>query len=70
MKWSNWSGGVTCEPVQIETPDTTRGVAALLKDAAARDLGVRVAGSGHSFSRVVETNDVLIAISVAIPHWN
>ncbi len=60
MKWSNWSGEVTCEPVQIETPDTTRGVAALLKDAATRDLGVRVAGSGHSFSRVVETDDLLI----------
>jgi L-gulonolactone oxidase len=60
MKWSNWSGQVTCEPLKIETPDSAGGVAALVKDASARGLGVRVAGSGHSFSRVVETNDVLI----------
>ncbi|MGB1698970.1 MAG: D-arabinono-1,4-lactone oxidase, partial [Nannocystaceae bacterium] len=60
MKWSNWSGEVRCEPTAIEMPDTTAGVAALVQDAAARNVGVRVAGSGHSFSRVVETDDVLV----------
>ena len=58
--WSNWSGAVTCAPLRIETPRTSEEVAQLVRGALERGVAVRVAGSGHSFSRVVETDDLLL----------
>lgn len=61
-QWSNWSGSVKCSPVELVKP---RGIDELAKKVgeygrAARHL--RVAGSGHSFTPVVQSNDVLISL--------
>ena len=57
--WQNWSGGVSCTPNSVEQPRTE----AELSDAVRRaDTAVRVAGSGHSFTPLVETDGTIITM--------
>lgn len=57
--WSNWSGSVRARPETIARPKTEAELAALV--AAARKL--RVAGAGHSFTPLCETDGVLVSLS-------
>jgi FAD/FMN-containing dehydrogenase len=62
VAWSNWAGNVRCEPrARIDASSETEVVAAL-RDAERGGLGVRVAGSGHSFSPLVATDGVLLSL--------
>ena len=58
--WSNWVGNQSCRPAQAAAPRTEDEVAELVAGAAARGLGVRVAGAGHSFTPVVATDGLLL----------
>jgi FAD-linked oxidoreductase len=58
-EWRNWSGSVTAAPERIERPATEAELAAIV--AAARR--VRVAGAGHSFMPLCETDGVLISLA-------
>jgi FAD-linked oxidoreductase len=60
--WSNWSGSVRFEPSEIAYPENEAQVAALLKAAAAAGRNVRCVGASHSFTRLVETADVLVSL--------
>ena len=62
MAWSNWAGNVTCEPRVRAAPASEAEVVAALHDAARAGLGVRVAGSGHSFSPLVATDGMLLSL--------
>ena len=60
--WSNWSGSVQCRPRRVEHPADEAAVAALVRRAADEGLPVRVAGTGHSFMPLVESDGVVVKI--------
>ncbi|MCS1350826.1 D-arabinono-1,4-lactone oxidase [Mechercharimyces sp. CAU 1602] len=62
QKWKNWSGDVECEPAQLSTPQSIEEIQALLKKCESEGRQVRVVGSGHSFSPLVQTNDMMISL--------
>uniref|UniRef100_UPI002ABE2F94 FAD-binding protein n=1 Tax=Burkholderia cepacia TaxID=292 RepID=UPI002ABE2F94 len=56
--WRNWSGYV-CSPDATVSMPASR---AVLRDAAASGATVRAAGAGHSFSPLVQTDDVILSL--------
>jgi FAD/FMN-containing dehydrogenase len=60
--WSNWSGRVTCAPSSIVRPASERAIGDAVRDAAGAGRGVRVTGSGHSFTPLVATDDTLLSL--------
>lgn len=60
--WSNWAGNVTAVPRAVTAVSTTSGVSAAVRSAAAQGVGLRVAGSGHSFTPLVATDGVLLRL--------
>jgi L-gulonolactone oxidase len=62
LEWTNWTGDQTCNPATIVRPGGLDEVAAALADARERDLTVRVAGAGHSFTDTVLTNGMLLSL--------
>lgn len=56
--WRNWSGSVRAHPREIARPQTEAALAALVAAAPK----VRVAGAGHSFMPLCDTNGVLISL--------
>jgi FAD/FMN-containing dehydrogenase len=61
-EWSNWSGSVTCHPVELLTPADEGAVAAIVRRAADSARTVRVCGTGHSFTPLCATDDVLLSL--------
>ncbi len=59
LRWSNWSRSVDIRPSSIEHPRTVEEIQELLRSSRDR---VRVAGSGHSFTPLVATDDLLISL--------
>jgi FAD-linked oxidoreductase len=62
MRWSNWSGSVTCEPVEIHHPSSQEEIIALVKTCRAQGKKLRPVGSGHSFTPVAQTDDVMVSL--------
>jgi FAD-linked oxidoreductase len=62
MQWRNWDGRVRCEPRQFLEPATEQEVAELLARVAGDGRHLRVAGSGHSFTPLVRSNDILVSV--------
>jgi L-gulono-1,4-lactone dehydrogenase len=60
VTWSNWTGDQRCAPAAIVRPASEEELPAAVRDAVARGLGVRVAGSGHSFTDIACTGGVLL----------
>jgi len=58
-QWSNWSGSVAARPARIAHPTTEAALAALVAGADK----VRVAGAGHSFTPLCETDGLLLSLS-------
>ncbi len=58
-QWRNWSGSVSAAPERIERPTSEAQLSAIV--AGARR--VRVAGAGHSFMPLCETDGVLISLA-------
>ena len=61
--WTNWVGNQSVTPAFTAAPRDEEEVAALVRQAAERGLGVRVAGAGHSFTPVVETSGVRLDLA-------
>ncbi|QGG95070.1 D-arabinono-1,4-lactone oxidase [Actinomarinicola tropica] len=61
-EWSNWSGLVRSTPERLVRPSSEEEVVAAVRDAATGGLTVRIAGSGHSFTRLVATDDAIVAL--------
>lgn len=61
--WTNWVGSQSFTLAFAAAPGDEEKVAALVRQAAERGVGVRVAGAGHSFTPVVETGGVLLDLS-------
>jgi len=60
--WTNWSGLVHSRPSQIARPASEAEIIALVRAAAEAGQTVRVAGSGHSFTALCETSDLLLSL--------
>jgi L-gulono-1,4-lactone dehydrogenase len=60
VSWQNWTGDQRCAPAAIVRPSGEEELAAAVGDAVARGLGVRVAGSGHSFTDIACTDGVML----------
>jgi FAD-linked oxidoreductase len=58
-EWRNWSGSVLAHPERIERPKTEAELARIVAGAAR----VRVAGTGHSFMPLCETDGVLLSLA-------
>ncbi len=61
--WTNWVGNQSFTPAFAAAPRDEEEVAALVRQAAERGVGVRVAGAGHSFTPVVETSGLRLDLS-------
>ena len=57
--WTNWSGSVVAHPAAIARPRTE----AELQAVVARAARLRVAGAGHSFTPLCETDGVLVSLA-------
>jgi FAD-linked oxidoreductase len=60
--WSNWAGDQRCEPAAVERPSRVEEVVGAVERAVAARRGVRVAGSGHSFTPAVLTDATLLSL--------
>lgn len=60
--WRNWSGAVSFTPGRIAQPETLQELQALVREVSASSGTLRVAGSGHSFVPLVQTDDLLISL--------
>ena len=60
--WRNWSGSVRCSPASWERPADVGAIRDLVRHAKRDGMRIRVAGSGHSFSPLVATDDVLVTL--------
>ncbi len=61
-RWSNWSGSVQCTPRQVITPHTIDELTRLIGTYGRVGRQVRVVGAGHSFTPLVQTDDVLLSL--------
>jgi L-gulono-1,4-lactone dehydrogenase len=61
--WRNWAGNQECSPARIERPSSEGELAAIVKQAAADGLRVKVVGAGHSFTDIALTDGVLVDLS-------
>jgi FAD/FMN-containing dehydrogenase len=60
--WSNWSGLVRCQPTQIARPKSEEEIIDLVRAASSANQTVRVAGTGHSFTALCATDDLLLSL--------
>lgn len=62
MHWSNWSGSVTCTPLEIRYPASQEDIVSLVKECRAQGKTIRPVGSGHSFTPVAQTDAVMVSL--------
>ncbi|GGA40013.1 FAD-binding oxidoreductase [Kroppenstedtia guangzhouensis] len=60
--WTNWSGSVRFTPREIALPATEEEMISLVRRARERGTSIRVIGSGHSFTPLVETDSTLVSL--------
>ena len=60
--WQNWSGSVHCQPRHIARPASIDELQQIIKACGSEHRHVRVVGSGHSFTPLVQTDDVLLSL--------
>ena len=58
----NWSGNVQFSPTTIALPATEEDIQQLVLTAIQENRKIRLIGSGHSFTPLVKTNDILISL--------
>jgi FAD/FMN-containing dehydrogenase len=61
-RWRNWVGNQSFVARHKGEPGSEDELAALVRQASRENLGVRVAGSGHSFTPVVATSGLLLSL--------
>lgn len=60
--WENWSESVICTPTAIHYPTTQDEIIQIIKSCNTNHQKIRVVGSGHSFTPVVKTDQILISL--------
>jgi FAD-linked oxidoreductase len=62
-RWRNWSGSVQGSPRQVAMPGSVDELRQRIQTYAHDGRRVRVVGSGHSFTPLVQTDDVLMSLN-------
>jgi FAD-linked oxidoreductase len=60
--FTNWGGTFSCRPDVLAHPETVAQVAAVVERAAREGRRVRPVGAGYSYTRLVETDDVMLSL--------
>jgi FAD-linked oxidoreductase len=60
--WSNWSGLVRMKPQKLVYPGSIEEVSELVRKAFREGKKIRVVGSGHSFTPLVHTDQILLSL--------
>ncbi len=60
LRWESWSGLATAHPAQEMSPATPSEVVDAVVAARANGLGVKMVGSGHSFTDIAVTDGLLL----------
>lgn len=60
--WKNWSGYVSSDRAALHTPATHEALKQVLSEANRREASVRMVGAGHSFSPLVQTDDIMLSL--------
>jgi FAD-linked oxidoreductase len=60
--WSNWAGNVKSRPQQVAMPRSVDEVIQLVVACQKAGTRIRVVGSGHSFTRLVQTEECLLSL--------
>lgn len=60
--WSNWAGNVQCSPEGIFYPRNEEEVQKLILSAVDLGKNIRVVGSGHSFSQLIQTDSMIVSL--------
>ena len=58
----NWSGLEKWNPAEILFPESEEAVQQIVKSALDKKQKIRIIGSGHSFTKLCVTNDILISL--------
>ena len=61
-RWQNWSGSVQAHPKAIVQPHTIDELAQTISSYGSTGQHIRVVGSGHSFTPLVQTDDILLSL--------
>jgi FAD/FMN-containing dehydrogenase len=61
-EWINWSGSLRFTPREFLTPQTEDELCEIIKRSSNNRSNIRVAGAGHSSSRLVETSQTLVRL--------
>ncbi|HLZ23430.1 MAG TPA: D-arabinono-1,4-lactone oxidase [Ktedonobacterales bacterium] len=61
-QWRNWSGSVRCAPRELARPTSLDELARMVGAYGRAGRHVRVVGAGHSFTPLVQTDDVLLTL--------
>ncbi|HLH61644.1 MAG TPA: D-arabinono-1,4-lactone oxidase [Ktedonobacteraceae bacterium] len=61
-RWHNWSGSVRATPRQIVKPGSITGLVRMIEQFGREGRQVRVVGSGHSFTPLAQTGDILMSL--------
>jgi FAD-linked oxidoreductase len=61
-RWQNWSGSVRSTPREVVMPATIADLADRVATLSRAGRHIRVVGAGHSFTPLVQTDDVLISL--------
>lgn len=62
-EWRSWSGTVRATPAVVERPTSAEGVQAAVRRARERGAVLRVAGSGHSFTPIAASDEVMLTLA-------
>jgi len=62
--WTNWSGSVAAMPELIAYPRSIEEVAVLVRKCSSEGKYLRVVGSGHSFTPVAASDQVLVSLDL------
>jgi L-gulono-1,4-lactone dehydrogenase len=60
--WRNWAGDQQCMPAMVARPTTLAELRAAVERARERDLPLRVAASGHSFTDIACTDGCMLRL--------
>ena len=60
--WYNWSGSVQCQPQYVAKPASIDALVQIIRTCSNDNRHVRIVGAGHSFTPLVQTDDVLISL--------
>lgn len=63
-RWSNWAQTFESKPEKILYPSSIDEVVLLVKEASKQKKNIRVVGAGHSFTRLVKTDDWLVSLDL------